>query len=59
MRNHQARFDDFVDYYSTERPHQALNMQMPAEHYIKSPRPYQGLGDLEYPLNDRTDLVSN
>jgi putative transposase len=55
----QARFDDFIDYYNTERPHQALNMQMPAENYKKSPRPYQGLGDLEYPFHDRTALVTN
>jgi len=55
----QARFDDFIDYYNTERPHQALNMQMPAEIYKKSLRPYQGLGDLEYPFHDRTALVTN
>ena len=50
----QARFDDFIDYYNTDRPHQALNMQMPAENYKKSPRPYQGLGDLDYPFHDLT-----
>jgi putative transposase len=55
----QARFDDFIDYYNKERPHQALNMQMPAELYEKSPRPYLGLGDLEYPFHDRTVLVTN
>ena len=55
----QARFDDFIDYYNTERPHQALNMQMPAEIYKKSSRPYRGLGDLEYPFHDRTALVTN
>ena len=41
------------------RAHQALNMQMPGELYKKSPRPYQGLGDLEYPFHDRTALVTN
>jgi len=55
----QARFDNFIDYYNTERPHQALNMQMPAELYKKSPRPYQGLGDLDYPFHDRAALVTN
>ena len=55
----QARFDDFIDYYNTERPHQALNMRMPAENYKKSPRPYKGLGDLEYPCHDRAALVTN
>ena len=55
----QARFDDFIDYYNQDRPHQALNMQMPAELYRKSPRPYQALGDLEYPFHDRTALVTD
>ncbi|MDH3750343.1 MAG: IS481 family transposase [Gammaproteobacteria bacterium] len=55
----QARFDNFIEYYNQERPHQALNMQMPAELYKQSPRPYQGLGDLEYPFHDRTALVTN
>ena len=55
----QARFDNFIEYYNTERPHQALNMQMPAELYKKSPRPYQGLEDLEYPFHDRAALVTN
>ncbi len=55
----QARFDDFIEYYNQERPHQALNMQLPAELYEKSPRPYRGLGDLDYPMHDRTALVTN
>ena len=55
----QARFDDFIDYYNAERPHQALNMRMPAENYKKSPRPYRGLEDLEYPFHDRAALVTN
>lgn len=55
----QARFDDFIEYYNQERPHQALNMQLPAELYEKSPRPYRGLGDLDYPLHDRAALVTN
>lgn len=55
----QARFDDFIEYYNQERPHQALNMQMPAELYKKSPRPYKGLEDLDYPFHDRAALVTN
>ena len=55
----QARFDDFIDCFNNERPHQALNMQMPAELYKKSPRHYKGLGDLEYPFHDRVALVTN
>ena len=55
----QARFDKFIEYYNEERPHQALGMQMPAEKYKKSPRPYRGLEDLEYPFHDLTAQVTN
>ena len=33
-------------------------MKYPAELDSASPRPYQGLADLEYPLHDRTILVT-
>jgi transposase InsO family protein len=29
----QARLDDFIDGYNNKRPHQALNMQCPAQRY--------------------------
>jgi hypothetical protein len=29
----QAKFDDFIDGYDTERPHQAPPMQYPLERY--------------------------
>ncbi|MBD9456045.1 transposase, partial [Rhizobium sp. RHZ02] len=32
----QARFDDFVEEFNSERPHQALNMAYPAERYDAS-----------------------
>ena len=54
----QARFDAFIDYYNHQRPHQALNMQYPGELYQPSPRPYQGLSELEYPFHDRTVTVT-
>jgi putative transposase len=34
----QARFDDFLRRYNTDRPHQALGMQVPAACYTRSPR---------------------
>jgi putative transposase len=55
----QAKFDRFIECYNQERPHQALGMQYPAELYKPSPRPYQGLGDLEYPFHDRTITVTS
>jgi len=54
----QARFDDFIDCYNNERPHQALNMQVPARHYEPSPRQYQGLPDLDYPFHDKAVTVT-
>jgi transposase InsO family protein len=54
----QARFDDFVEEFNTERPHEALAMQTPAEVYSASPRPYRGLPDLSYPLHDRDVMVT-
>jgi putative transposase len=54
----QARFDDFIDCYNRERPHQALNMKYPAELYEPSARSYRGLQELEYPFHDRTITVT-
>jgi putative transposase len=54
----QAKFDDFVEEYNTQRPHEALDMKCPAEIYTPSVRPYQGLQDLEYPFHDKTITVT-
>ena len=55
----QAKFDRFIHCFNFERPHQALNMKYPAELYNASPRPYQGLSELEYPFHDRTITVTH
>lgn len=55
----QARFDDFVTRYNHERPHQALEMQVPAARYTPSTQPYHGLEDVEYPLHDWTATVTS
>jgi transposase InsO family protein len=55
----QGRFDAFLHEFNTERPHEALAMKCPAERYAASPRPYEGLPDLAYPLHDRDILVTN
>ncbi len=55
----QAKFDRFMQEFNFERPHEALGMKYPAELYSSSPRPYQGLGELEYPLHDRTVTVTS
>ena len=54
----QARFDAFVRQFNAERPHEALAMRCPAELYTASPRPYDGLPELEYPWHDRDILVT-
>lgn len=54
----QARFDDFVREFNTERPHEALAMKMPAEVYSASLKPYGGLPELTYPLHDRDVVVT-
>jgi putative transposase len=55
----QGRFDEFIQYYNWDRPHQAIGMKYPAELYTKSARPYRGIGDLHYPFHDRTVMVTN
>src|SRR6202051_2100094 len=54
----QAKFNDFIDCYNNDRPHQALNMRYPAERYVPSPRPYKGLPELDYPFHDKTVTVT-
>jgi transposase InsO family protein len=54
----QARFDDFINEFNTERPHQALDMKCPQEVYVPAQRPYNGLPEVEYPLHDKDILVT-
>ena len=54
----QARFDDFLEEFNQERPHQALAMHCPAELYEPSARPYRGLDPIDYPFHDRTLTVT-
>lgn len=55
----QARFDTFIERFNHERPHQALGMKVPGELYTRSPRLYQGLAALQYPLHDWTGTVTH
>jgi len=55
----QAKFDDFIQEFNCERPHQAIAMRYPAELYTPSTRPYRGLPELTYPFHDRTAIVTN
>jgi transposase InsO family protein len=40
MLQQQARFDAFVSEFNTERPHEALDMQVPGDLYQPSIRQY-------------------
>jgi len=55
----QGKFDDFLDRYNHDRPHQALDMKYTAELYHSSPRAYRGLGELDYPFHHRTVTVTH
>lgn len=55
----QARFDAFIDHFNQERPHQALDMKVPADLYTRSPRVYHGLEELTYPFHDTTITVTH
>ena len=54
----QDRFDDFVSEFNDERPHEAIDMKVPAKAYEPSSRPYNGLPDLQYPFHDREVMVT-
>jgi len=55
----QARFETFIDRYNRERPHEALDMKVPADVYTVSSRTYGGLPDVEYPFHDWSATVTH
>ncbi|MEE4143984.1 MAG: IS481 family transposase [Halieaceae bacterium] len=54
----QARFEDFIEGYNNDRPHQALDGRYPAEVYTPSAREYFHPDPPEYPFHDRTIQVT-
>lgn len=55
----QTRFDDFIEIYNHQRPHQALNMKYPGELYTPSSRVYRPPTEPDYPFHDRTLRVTH
>ena len=55
----QERFDDFIEQFNNDRPHQALNMKYPGELYTPSAREYRRPDEPEYPFHDRTIRITN
>jgi putative transposase len=54
----QVRFDDFIQVYNNDRPHQALGGQYPGEVYTPSAREYHPPERPQYPFHDRTMRVT-
>ena len=54
----QARFDEFVEVYNNDRPHQALGGKYPGEVYTPSAREFLPPQVPEYPFHDRTIRVT-
>jgi putative transposase len=54
----QEKFEFFKQEFNHERPHQALEMKCPGEHYKPSVKLYTGLPEVEYPLHDKTITVT-
>jgi len=54
----QSRFDQFIQVYNHERPHQALGMRYPGELYTPSARVYRDPEPPQYPFHDRTVCVT-
>ena len=55
----QSKFDDFLEEFNNECPHEALDMKCPAEVYTPAIRHYGGLPELAYPFHDRVIHVTN
>lgn len=54
----QQRFDDFLEQYNNDRPHQAIGMKYPGELYTPSARIYYSPEIPEYPFHDKTIQVT-
>lgn len=55
----QAAFDEFVEEFNDERPHESLGMKFPTECYTPSTKIYDGLPHLEYPFHDKEAIVAS
>jgi len=54
----QGRFDDFIEVYNNERPHQSLGGKYPGDVYTPSARIYEVPDDPTYPFHDRSVRVT-
>ncbi len=50
LEDAQRQFDQYRDFYNNERPHHALGLDTPSQHYHRSERPYpEQIAEWEYP----------
>lgn len=54
----QERFDEFIEVYNNERPHQGIGGKYPGELYTPSAKEFFHPEVPEYPFHDRTILVT-
>lgn len=54
----QEAFDDFIEIFNKERPHEGINNQYPSDLYRSSLREFKPLEPLFYPLHDQTITVT-
>lgn len=60
LRAQQAKFDDFIAEYNTERPHEALSDETPGSHYSPSLRAFPSrLPRIEYPSHFEVRTVAS
>ncbi len=59
MLQQQEKFDNFINEFNNERPHQAIDMQTPSQRYKSSLRKYKGIETLKYPFHDYTFTVTH
>ena len=54
----QRQFDEYRSFYNNERPHHALNLDTPSEHYTRSTREYsENVREWEYPSGSEVRRV--
>jgi putative transposase len=54
----QQRFDQYIEDYNNERPHQGLNGAYPGDIYIPLARVYRPPPEPDYPYHDRSVRVT-
>lgn len=54
----QEKFDNFLEIFNNQRPHQAIDMKYPSEIYKPSDKIYKGIEPIFYPFHDKTIQVT-